>query len=630
VSYIGVQPTAGQYRKLDNISASFNGSTTSFTTSVGGTNVTAGTAQQLLVSVGGVIQEPNSDYTVSTNTITFTTAPASGLDFFAILMGDALNTVSTSDGSITTAKLAGSLSVGLAAGTNSAPSLYFTGDSNTGVYSPGSDQVAITTGGTGRLFIDSSGRLLVGTSTARSNFFGTTLSSLTQTEGTGGSTARGALSVINNDVSNNPAYVLLGRSGAATLGSNAAVVSGSRLGTLTFHGADGTSFIEAATVAGEVDGTPGTNDMPGRLVFSTTADGAASPTERLRITSAGLVGIGTNSPARQLDVNSTAIFDSNGNGSTTSPSIAIGSTGTGLSYIGSQQLAFLTNSAERARIDSSGRLLVGTSSAATGTDSQYSLIHVYGNTSGNFQGGRINIGRAEFSANITAGEILGDIYFSDAQSGTYGRIECVADGTAGANDYPGRLVFSTTADGASSPSERMRISSTGQVSVTVGATVGFRVDSSTSAESVIITGSGSNLQIRHPAAGVELFNSSGTAIRVIANTGGVSLANGATAWAAISDERLKTDLIDIEDGLNKTASLRAVTGRYIADELETRRSFLIAQDVEAVLPEAVESSNPDELGLRYTEVIPLLVAALKEAKERIETLEAKVAALEGA
>jgi hypothetical protein len=151
VSYIGVQPTAGQYRKLDNISASFNGSTTSFTTSVGGTNVTAGTAQQLLVSVGGVIQEPNSDYTVSTNTITFTTAPASGLDFFAILMGDALNTVSASDGSITTAKLAGSLSVGLAAGTNSAPSLYFTGDSNTGIYSPGTDQVGITTGGSVRL-----------------------------------------------------------------------------------------------------------------------------------------------------------------------------------------------------------------------------------------------------------------------------------------------------------------------------------------------------------------------------------------------------------------------------------------------------------------------------------------------
>ena len=155
--------------------------------------------------------------------------------------------------------------------------------------------------------IDSSNRLLVGTSTARSNFFGTTLSAVTQTEGTGGAAGRGALSVINNDVSNNPPYVLLGRSGAATLGSNAAVVSGSRLGTLTFHGADGTSFIEAATVAGEVDGTPGTNDMPGRLVLSTTSDGASSPTERLRIDSTGRVGIGTTSPSGKLTLSGNAI-----------------------------------------------------------------------------------------------------------------------------------------------------------------------------------------------------------------------------------------------------------------------------------------------------------------------------------
>ena len=161
-------------------------------------------------------------------------------------------------------------------------------DTNTGI-AFGSDVILGSTGGTERFRCDSSGRLLVGTSTARSNFFGTTLSAVTQTEGTGGAAGRGALSVINNDVSNNPPYVLLGRSGAATLGSNAAVVSGSRLGTLTFHGADGTSFIEAATVAGEVDGTPGANDMPGRLVFSTTADGASSPTERLRIASDGSI-----------------------------------------------------------------------------------------------------------------------------------------------------------------------------------------------------------------------------------------------------------------------------------------------------------------------------------------------------
>ena len=106
MSYIGVQPTAGQYRQLDDISSGFNGSTTTFTTAVGGLNVTAGSAEQLIVSLGGVIQKPDSDYSVSTNSITFTTAPGSGLDFFAILMGDAVNIGTPADGTVTGSKLA--------------------------------------------------------------------------------------------------------------------------------------------------------------------------------------------------------------------------------------------------------------------------------------------------------------------------------------------------------------------------------------------------------------------------------------------------------------------------------------------------------------------------------------------
>ena len=105
MSYIGTQPIVGQYRKLDDISSGFNGSTTTFTTSVGSQNVTAGTPQQLLVSVGGVIQQPNTDYTTSTNSITFTTPPASGLDFFAVLMGDTLNIGTPSDGTVTLSKM---------------------------------------------------------------------------------------------------------------------------------------------------------------------------------------------------------------------------------------------------------------------------------------------------------------------------------------------------------------------------------------------------------------------------------------------------------------------------------------------------------------------------------------------
>jgi len=286
--YIGTQPAIGQNRKLDSIAASFNGVLTTFNLTVNTASIVPSNVYQLFISLGGVLQNPGVDFTANGNQITFTTAPTAGLSFFGIFQGDSITgTPTIADASITTLKLATGLTVTHTAGTAAVPSITFSGDLANGAFAPAANTFGISTAGTERLRIDSSGRLLVGTSTARSNFFGTTLSSLTQTEGTGGSTARGALSVINNDVSNNPPYVLLGRSGAATLGSNAAVVSGSRLGTLTFHGADGTSFIEAATVAGEVDGTPGTNDMPGRLVFSTTADGAASPTERMRIKSDG-------------------------------------------------------------------------------------------------------------------------------------------------------------------------------------------------------------------------------------------------------------------------------------------------------------------------------------------------------
>ena len=94
------------------------------------------------------------------------------------------------------------------------------------------------------------------------------------------------------------------RSVGGTVGSVTAVVNNTVLGGIRFAGADGTDLRSAgAEIFAAVDGTPGSNDMPGRLVFSTTSDGASSPTERLRITSAGNVGIGTTSPSSKLDVN---------------------------------------------------------------------------------------------------------------------------------------------------------------------------------------------------------------------------------------------------------------------------------------------------------------------------------------
>jgi len=116
-----------------------------------------------MISLGGVIQNPGVDYTVSTNTITFTTNPASGLDFFGVLLGDAINTGTPSDGTVTTAKLASDLSVDLASGSAGTPSLTF--DANSGLFSPANDEISISTNGGERFRVGSAGQLGIGGAT---------------------------------------------------------------------------------------------------------------------------------------------------------------------------------------------------------------------------------------------------------------------------------------------------------------------------------------------------------------------------------------------------------------------------------------------------------------------------------
>jgi hypothetical protein len=105
---------------------------------------------------------------------------------------------------------------------------------------------------------------------------------------------------------------------------------------------------------------------------------------------------------------------------------------------------------------------------------------------------------------------------------------------------------------------------------------------------------------------------------------GVYLGGTATAWASASDERLKDIIEPITDALTKVNGLRSVIGKYKTDEEGVRRSFLIAQDIQTHFPEALESSDPDKLGVQYTDVIPLLVAAIKEQQALIESMATKL------
>jgi hypothetical protein len=148
-----------------------------------------------------------------------------------------------------------------------------------------------TTVGTERARIDSSGRLLVGTSNARSKFFNSSdYSGLLQIEGRTDST-RVISFVYNTSGPQQPLFVL-GKSRGTAAGSNTVVQNNDNLGTISFQGADGTELVEAARISCEVDATPGANDMPGRLTFSTTADGASNAVERMRIVKDGHIYIG--------------------------------------------------------------------------------------------------------------------------------------------------------------------------------------------------------------------------------------------------------------------------------------------------------------------------------------------------
>jgi len=104
--YIGKQPEHGRFAKVDQINSGFNGSAVTFNLTVDSVAVYPTNPQNLIISIGGVIQQPGTDYTVSAATLTLTSAPASSTDFFGILLGDVLDIGTPSDGSVTVSKMA--------------------------------------------------------------------------------------------------------------------------------------------------------------------------------------------------------------------------------------------------------------------------------------------------------------------------------------------------------------------------------------------------------------------------------------------------------------------------------------------------------------------------------------------
>jgi hypothetical protein len=212
----------------------------------------------------------------------------------------------------------------------------------------------------------------------------------------------------------------LAKSRGASVGTHTIVQANDFLGNVFFNGSDGVRFIEAAKISAASDGTPGVDDMPGRLMFFTTADAAATPTERLRIDSAGRIIVG--------GVAAISTWDD----SSFTPTIQVLGTTSDATIFGVARF----------------------SAAAANAPPRFFMGRSRGTTIGDYTA-------------VTSGDVLSTWSFlgSDGTDlSTGANINAVVDGTVAAGDVPTRLTFGTKA-AAGSFAERLRIDSSGNINI---------------------------------------------------------------------------------------------------------------------------------------------------------------------
>jgi hypothetical protein len=482
------------------------------------------------------------------------------------------------------ANTSGNCGVTVASATTGTGALYFAdGTTSTTnrrgfiLYTHSGDTLDFGTSGATRARINNSGRILVNTTTSRN--VGPQSEPLLQVEGT--QFASGISLVQNSSNGSDPARIVLAKSKSFGVGGVTSVSANNQLGGIYFAGADGSTMnATAASIVGIVDGISASNSVPGCLQFSTTP-ASSFPTERLRIDSSGRLLVGTSS-ARANFFNSTLTtkFQIEGNGTDSWASIIADDNST-----------------------SSPILVLGKQRSGT----------VGGNTI--VQSGD-EVGRLSFQGND------GTDFVETATISTF------VDGTPGANDMPGRLVFSTTADGASSPTERMRITNSGKLYVnttdTTTQTALLNLQNSDDDEWLISCCKTNKKNVIQFLAGSPS-----------AEVGKITVSTTGTSYSTSSDYRLKENVVPLTGATDRLKLIPVHRFNFVSDPDTTVDGFL-AHEAQAVVPECVtgtkdevdEDGNPVYQGIDQSKLVPLLTAALQEALAEIESLKARVTALE--
>jgi hypothetical protein len=230
------------------------------------------------------------------------------------------------------------------------------------------------------------------------------------------------------------------------------------------------------------------------------------------------------------------------------------------------------------------------------------------------------------------GQSLGTLYLADNQGNQGAYVDAARDGGTwtGGSSHPTRLVFSTTADGASSPTQRFRITQGGTFRFFSSDQAGIRIIDDAAASSTNSLIAGSNSGTGTQGEGNQVF-----AVRTNGN-----VQNSNNSYGALSDIKLKENIVDAS---SQWDDLKAIQVRNYNFKEETGQQThtqlgVVAQEIELVSPGLVsEAPDKDDEGndlgtttksVNYSVLYMKAVKALQEAMERIETLEAKVAALE--
>jgi hypothetical protein len=226
---------------------------------------------------------------------------------------------------------------------------------------------------------------------------------------------------------------------------------------------------------------------------------------------------------------------------------------------------------------------------------------------------------------VANGDDLGTIRWNGADGSGYvigAEINAYVDGTPGVNDMPTRITFLTTADGASSPTERMRITSGGDL--IVGATSIPGAGSSTTGVSL---GASGYITAQRAAATVGYFGRSndGELFAFYNNTtqvGNISVAASSTSYNTSSDYRLKQDLKDF-NGLDLVSKIKTYDYEWKSDK--TRSYGVIAHELQSVINYAVTGvkDGKEIQGVDYSKIVPVLVKAIQELTARVAELEPK-------